>query len=232
MPGSPWCWLVAALLWSVPSFSAEPSDEKPRVHLSPGSQRVLTLPPEVRGISVRDEALVAARFVGPRQLLLIGLREGLTELVLHDAFAPMRRMDVRLELRDACALVICEPCELLPKGHMLQLRSMGEFAGLGGIAWSLEEARAVRLIAVRYPDFPVEVRLARRALEEGLLRVNHALWRAGFLHARARVVDGRVLLSGRFASEADEARAREAIASTAAWLEEALLPLAEEEPAP
>jgi len=62
--------------------------------------------------------------------------------------------------------------------------------------------------------------------------VNHALWRAGFLHARVRVLDGRVRLSGRFASDADEARARDAIASTAAWLEEALLPLALEEPSP
>jgi len=67
MPGTPWCQVVAVLLWAGTSLGAEPSDEKPRVQLSPGSQRVLTLPPGVRGISVRDEALVAARFVGPRQ---------------------------------------------------------------------------------------------------------------------------------------------------------------------
>lgn len=232
MPGTPWSQVVAVLLWAGTSFGAELQDERPRVRLSPaGAQRVLSLPPGVRGFSVRDEALMEVRLIGPRQLLLTGLREGRTELVLHDAFAPMRRIDVLLELRDVCAPFICEPCEL-PRGHMLQLWIRGEDPGLRGIAYTLEEARAVRLIAVRFPYFHLDVRLDRRALQPGLMRVNHALWRAGFLHARATVMDGRVQLSGRFTSEADEARARAAIAPAATELEEALLPLAEEEPVP
>jgi Pilus formation protein N terminal region len=228
MPRVPWCQVVAVLLWAGTSLGAEPSPERSRMELSPGSQRVFTLPPEVRGFSVRDEGVVEVRSIGSRQLLVMALDEGRTELVLHGPFGPVRRIDVRLVKRDACGFFICEPCGLLAKGHMLQMGGVEDVLVLRGIAWSLEEARSVKLLAARYPLVRIEVRLDRRALREGLLRVNHTLWRAGFLHARASVVDGRVSLSGRFASDADEARARAAIASEVVWMEELLgLPVVE-----
>ena len=229
MMRAPGGWVVAVWLWAGTAPGAEPSDERPRVVMSTNTQRVLSFPPEVRGFSVRDEGVLEVRFIGNRQLLLLGgPNEGLTELILHGPTGPVRRLEVRLLKRDACGGVICEPCRLLPRGHMLQMWGEDDIPVLRGIAWSLEEARAVRLLATSYPIVRIKVKLAGRALREGLLRVDHALWRAGFLHARARVVEGRVFLGG-FASDADEARARAAIAPAIAELEEVLtLPLVEE----
>ncbi|HEX8821583.1 MAG TPA: pilus assembly protein N-terminal domain-containing protein [Archangium sp.] len=219
-----WILVVGMLLGtSLPVSAAEAEQRK----LSLGSQRVLTLPPEVRGYSVRDEGMLELRLIGRQHLLVIGLRRGRTELLLFGPQGPIRRIQYHVDRFELCELVICEACRLLPKGHLLQLGGQGDQPMLRGIAHSIEEARAVKHLAWVYPQFVVDVRLSERAVREGLLRVNHELWRAGFLGARAIVVGNQVGLSGHFASEREEANARAAIASSVHWFEAGLeLPLA------
>jgi hypothetical protein len=227
-----WILLVGLLVGAGQSAGAAeagdaPGAEQGEVKFSLGSQRVLTLPPEARGFSIRDEGIVESRLTGRHQLLLVGLRRGRTELLFFGPHGPIRRIRFHVDRFDACVLVICEACRLLPKGTQLEVTSVGDKPVVRGIARSIEEARAAKHLAWVYPEFSVDVRLSERALREGLLRVNRDLWRAGFLDARAIVVGNEVRLRGHFASELQEELARAAIASSARWLEGALeLPLA------
>jgi hypothetical protein len=228
-----WILLVGMLMGSGLPVSTAKAEDAPRVErveevkFSLGSQRVLTLPPEVRGFSIRDEGMMDARLIGRHHLLLIGLRRGRTEVLLFGPQGPIRRIPFYLDRFDACTLVICEACKLLPKGTLLELSGPVEQPVVRGIARSIEEAHAVKRLVWTYPQFSVDVRLSERALREGLLRVNHELWRAGFLHARAIVVGRQVRLSGPFDDERQKELAHAAIASSARWLEGALeLPLA------
>ncbi len=213
-----WILLVGLLVGASPPAGAEPGEVK----FSLGSQRVLTLPPEARGFSIGDERILESRLVGRQQLLLVGLRRGRTELLFFGPHGPIRRIQFNVDRFEACVLVICEACRLLPKGTQLEVTSMGDRPVVRGIARSIEEARAAKHLAWVYPEFLVDVRLSERALREGLLRVNHDLWRAGFLDARAIVVENQVGLRGHFASELEEELARAAIATSARWLEGAL----------
>jgi hypothetical protein len=222
MWSKPRSWVMAVLLWGATSASAEtPHEERPELTFWVGTLKTLPLPPAVRGFAVRDEGMVEAK-VADGQLQLIGLEQGLTELVLFGPNGPVRRFNLRLEPGGGCTLMICDMCKLLPEGHALRAVPLGEHVALRGIAYSLEEARAVKTIAALYPNVLIQVQLDDRAVRLGLLRVNHELWRAGFFDARAIVVGDRVLLSGHFASDAAESRARATIAPYVTWLEERL----------
>jgi hypothetical protein len=223
-----WILMVGVLVAAVPPVGAAeagdvPGAEQAEVKFNLDGQRVLTLPPEARGFSIRDEEIVGSRLIGRHQLLLVGLRRGRTELLFFGPQGgPIHRIRFHVDRFDVCTLVICEACRLLPKGTQLTLGNVGDRPVIRGIARSIEEARAAKHLTWVYPQFGLDVRLSERALREGLLRVNHDLWRAGFLHARAIVVGNQVGLRGHFASELEEELARAAIASSARWLEGAL----------
>jgi hypothetical protein len=219
---APWLWMLAVLWgWAMPAHAAQPVEPMPLLSFWVGTQRVISLPPEVRGFEVRDKDMLEVLLLGPRQLLVIGQNEGKTELLLYGRHGPIHRMEVRLT-SSGCTLMICGMCRLLPEGTTIKAGSFGAVAALLGVAHTLEEARAVRLIKAEYPNVQLRVQLTERALRAGLMRVNHELWRAGFLDARAIVMGDRVLLTGSFRSDADETRARATIAPYVAWLEERL----------
>ena len=227
-----WILMVAVLVGAVPPAGATetggvPGVEQGEVRFGLDHQRVVTLPPEARGFSIRDESIVGARLLGGRQLLLVGLRRGRTELLFFGPQGgPIRRIRFRVDRYDACTLVICEVCQMLPKGTHLEVSMVEDRVVIRGIARRIEDVRAVKHILWVYPRIMVDIRLSERAVREELLRVNHALWRAGFLQARAIVVGNRLGLSGTFANDRDQELARASITAAAHWLEEALrLPL-------
>lgn len=215
-------WVMAVLLWGATSASAAtPLEEPPQITFSVGTLKTLPLPPEVRGFTIRDEDMVEAK-IQDGQLLLAGLEQGVTELVLFGPYGPVSHSKLRLEPGGGCTLVICDLCKFLPEGHALRLVFGADRLIVRGIAHSLEEARAVKNIASLYPNVAIQAQLDDRAVHQGLLRVNRELWRAGYLDARAIVVGDRVLLSGHFASDAAESLARATIAPYATWLEDRL----------
>ncbi|WP_309897129.1 pilus assembly protein N-terminal domain-containing protein [Archangium sp.] len=223
-----WILMVGVLVGAVPPAGAtEPGDvpgvEQGEVKFGLDHQRVVTLPPEARGFSIRDESIVGARLIGRHQLLLVGLRRGRTELlVFGPQGGPIRRIRYRVDRYDVCTLVICDVCQMLPKGTHLEVTLVEDRVVIRGIARSIEDVRAVKHVLWVYPRIMVDMRLSERAVREELLRVNHALWRAGFLQARAIVVGNRLELSGTFANDRAQEVARAAITASAHWLEVAL----------
>jgi hypothetical protein len=223
-----WILLVGVLVGAVPPAGATEAGDVPaagqgEVRFGLDSQRVVPLPPEARGFSIRDESIVGARLTGRHQLLLVGLRRGRTELlVFGPQGGPIRRIRFRVDRYDVCELVICEVCQMLPKGTHLQVTMVEDRVVIRGIARSIEDVRAVKHILWMYPRIMVDMRLSEHAVREELLRVNHALWRAGFLQARAIVVGNRLGLSGTFANDRDQELARASITASAHWLEEGL----------
>jgi hypothetical protein len=230
-----WSRLVVMLLGIVlpvgaAGAEAVPKAEEVPIHLAVGSQKVIALPPEVRGFSVRDEGTLSLRPVGS-YLLLIGLEAGRTEFLLFGPQGPIRRYQVRVDKLMGCTLTVCEVCRLVPKGHDFEFGWKDDRWVIRGIAHSIDEARGVNHIASEFPQFIVDVRLSERALREALLRINHELWRAGFLDARVIVQENEVVLSGHFKSKLEETVAVGTIAPYVEWLADGLgLPIAASEP--
>jgi Flp pilus assembly secretin CpaC len=230
---SRWVIVLLGILLPVVASGAEeevPMAEEVPIHLAVGSQKVILLPPEVRGFSVRDEGTLELRPVG-RYLLLIGLESGRTEFLLFGPQGPIRRYQVRVVKSMGCTLFICEACRLLPKGHELEIGSAGDRPAIRGIAYSIDEARGVNHLASEFPSFVVDVKLSERALREALLRINHELWREGFLDARVIVQGKDVVLTGHFRSKLEETSAVGTIAPYVEWLSDGLgLPILASEP--
>lgn len=219
-----WMGLLALLLGGGAPASAQPSVPEQYQRIHPGNQRLIVIPKDVRGYAVRDEDMVQIR-QGPMRntLLVISLRRGITEVLLFGAQGPIRRIKVWSGTSGDGMEMICVVCKLFPEGSALWMESVAyDRLLVRGTAYTLEEARAVKLITSEYRYISADVQLTERALREGLLRVNHALWRAGFLDARAIVVGNHVELTGRFKSDAEESRAKATLAPYAQWLEERL----------
>ncbi|WP_224363325.1 pilus assembly protein N-terminal domain-containing protein [Hyalangium versicolor] len=231
MPKQPWFWGMAVLLWSAASAEARPQPSTEPMRLPPGVTKVINLPPGVRGFAIRDEELLQARPIGNRQLAVYVSPEnqGDTRLLLFGPEGPIRTFDIRVRRMDVWQRV-CDLCRFLPPDSLLELDIAGTTFMVRGPALSLDDARGVRLMRAIYPYIFVDVQLVDRALREALLQINHELWRAGFLDASAIVVGDRVVLTGRFSSSTDEARAHLTLAPYAEWLEDRLLPTPE--PAP
>jgi hypothetical protein len=219
---APWYWMLAVLLgWATPASALPPAQEPSSVSLGVGTQKVLGIAHELRGFEVRDRGRVEVRSIGNRQLLLTGAQEGLTELVIYGRHGPIQRFQILVRSQELiCG--ICDACTILPAGHQLRIGVVGDILTVRGVASSLEVARGVRLMREEFPRLLVDVKLTEQAVRAGLLRVNHELWRAGFLEARAIITGDQVLLTGRFKSDADETRARATIAPYVTWLEERL----------
>lgn len=219
-----WMVMLALLLGGGAPARAQSSIPEQYHRMHPGTMRMIVLPPEARGYAVRDEDMVEIR-QGPARntLWMIALRRGITEVFLFGAQGPIRRIKVWSGTSGDGMEVICVVCKLFPEGSALWIESVAyDRLLVRGTAYTLEEARSVKLITSEYWHISADVQLTERALREGLLRVNHALWSAGFLDARAIVVGNHVELIGRFKSDADESRARATLAPYAQWLEERL----------
>lgn len=214
--------LLALLLGVGAPAWAQASIPEQYHRLHPGSQRAIVIPPGLRGFAVRDEDMVEVRPAGPQVLLLIAYRRGITEVLLFGDQGPIRRLKVWVGTSGDGMLVICDVCKFFPAGHALWMEGVGDRLLVKGTAYTLEEARAVKLITSEYRNILADVKVTERALREGLLRVNHALWSEGFLDARAVVVGNEVVLTGRFKSDEDESRARATLGPYAQWMEERL----------
>lgn len=224
LPSAFWMAVLALLLGGGAPAWAQSSIPEQYHRMHPGTMRMIVLPPDARGYAVRDEDMVEIR-QGPARntLWMIALQRGVTEVFLFGPQGPVRRIKVWSGTAGDGMEMICEICKLFPQGSALWIESVSyDQLLVRGTAYTLEEARSVKIILSEYRHISADVQLTERALREGLLRVNHALWSAGFLDARAVVVGNQVELTGRFKSDADESRARATLAPYAQWLEERL----------
>ncbi len=217
--------LLALLLGVGAPAWAQDSIPEQYQRILPGTMRLIVMPPGVRGFAVRDPGMVEVRLGQiPNTLMVISLERGITELLLFGAQGPIRRIKLWMGSSGDGFLVICEVCKFFPEGHALWIESVGASGRLlvRGTAYTLEEARSVKLLTSWSRNISSEVQLTERALRMGLLRVNRELWSAGFLDARAVVVGSQVVLTGRFKSDEDESRAKATLAPYGRWLEDRL----------
>jgi hypothetical protein len=217
---------VGASAWaqtSLPEHQTSLPEQYHRLH--PGNQREIVIPGGIRGYAVRDEDMVQVRQGDSihKLLLIAGMRRGITEVLLFKDRGPFRRLKIWIGTSGDGMQMICVICKVFPEGNALWIESVGDgHLVVKGTAYTLEEARAVMLVMSEYRQVSADVQVTERAVREGLLRVNHALWSEGFLDARAVVVGHQVLLTGRFKSDEEESRARATLAPHARWLEERL----------
>lgn len=216
--------LLALLLGvGAPAWAQDAIPERYQ-RILPGTMKLIIMPQEVRGYAVRDPGMVELR-PGPvrNTVYVISLERGITELLVFGEHGPIQRVKLWMGSSGDGFLMICEICKAFPEGNALWVESAGGGRlRVRGTAYTLEEARSVKQVLSWSRDIFSEVQLTERALRGGILQVNRELWRAGFLDAHVVVVGAQVVLTGRFKSDEDEARARATVAPYARWLEDRL----------
>jgi pilus assembly protein CpaC len=190
--------LVAAVVWGISS----PAGADETIALGVGGQRVIQVPGGIGRVAVGDPTVADVKTLGQDQVLLVGLKEGGTTLLVwrSNGVRDGYRISVR---RQDPGHVLAEVKRLLGDREGLVVRAAGDGVSIEGEILTADDLRRVEEILELYPAVRSFARVSPAAREAAARALTLALQRAGLERVRANAVGTTLLLEGTVDTEAD-----------------------------
>lgn len=191
-------------LWAVVVCLAGPAPAQAEsvLHLGVGTQKVLDVRGGIARIAVGDPTIADVRPLGEGQILVVGMREGRTTLLVwrnsgrQDSHLLVVRKVSTEDLAD-------EIRALLGDREGIEVRASGEQVILDGRAYTPEDHRRVQEVVELYGEVRSLVQIAPHALRLLIEELNQALQEAGLRHVHAGSVGASVYVEGSVESQAE-----------------------------
>ncbi|HLV61244.1 MAG TPA: pilus assembly protein N-terminal domain-containing protein, partial [Fredinandcohnia sp.] len=182
------------------------------IHLGVGTQKVLKVRGGIARIAVGNPAVADVRPLGDKEILIVGVREGRTTLLVwrNSGAQESHLLVVRKVSTEDLA---DEVRALLGDREGLYVRAAGDQVIIDGEAHTPEDHRRVQAVLELYPDVRSMARVAPTARRLAVEEINRELQRAGLRHVFAQVVGARLFLEGHVESEADLRKAELIVAA-------------------
>ena len=190
--------LVAAAVWGI----ATPAGADETLALGVGGQRVIQVPGGIGRVAVGDPTVADVKTLGSDQVLLVGLKEGRTTLLVWRSNGVRDGYVVSVRRQDP-AEVLAEARRLLGDREGLEVRAVGDRVTIEGEALTADDHRRVEEILELYPSVRSFVRVSPAAREAAAKALSAALHRAGLERVRASAVGTLLLLEGTVDTEAE-----------------------------
>jgi pilus assembly protein CpaC len=197
--------LVPALLALWPATAFAQSDGA-TIHLGVGQQKTLTLG-NVQRVAIGDPEIADVKQVGGgNELLLTGVGEGRTSLLVWQRSDRRLSYAVVVRKQDPRELV-SEIRALLGDREGIRVRVVGDRVYLDGETLTGDDQERVQQVVSSYPQVRSFVRPSSSAKRLAADSMNRAFQRAGLEGAQATVVGGTLLLEGQVESKEDLVKA-------------------------
>jgi pilus assembly protein CpaC len=199
-------WYIGAVLLLVASFAAHAEGDGATLTLGVGQQKTLTLR-NVQRVAIGDPEVADVKQVGGgSELLLTGVGEGRTSLLVW--FRNERRTSYSVVVRKQdLRELVNEVRALLGDREGIRVRVVGDKVYLDGETITADDYERVQLVLSTYPQVKSFVRPSASAKRLAADSLNKALARAGLRNVHASVVGGTVLLEGSVESKEELAKA-------------------------
>lgn len=190
-------WLVVA---------PQRAEAESTIHLGVGTQKVLTVRGGIARIAVGNPDVADVRPLGDGEILIVGIREGRTTLLVWRANGAQDSH--LLVVRKVSTEDLAEEVRaVLGDREGLFVRAAGEQVIIDGEAYTPEDHRRVQAVLELYPDVRSMVRVTPTARRLAVEEINEELQRAGLRHVLAQAIGARLFLEGHVESEADRRKA-------------------------
>jgi|GEM_PF-296194 len=200
--------LVALLV----AASPRPAEAESVIHLGVGTQKVLKIRGGIQRIAVGNPEIADVRPLGDGEILVVGVREGRTTLLVwrtsgaRDSHLVVVRKVSTEDLAD-------EVRALLGEREGLFVRAAGDRVIIDGEAYTPEDHRRVLAVLELYPDVRSMVRVTEHARNLAVAEINRELQRAGLRHVVAQAIGGTIVLEGHVESEVERRKAELVVAA-------------------
>jgi pilus assembly protein CpaC len=191
---------LVALVATVAGGSAL-AQEGSTVSLGVGSQKVLTIPGLSR-VALGDPAIAEVKTLGSGQLLITGLGEGKTTLLVWKTSGQRVSYLVAVRKQDPNE-VISEIKRLLGEIEGVSVRMVGDRIYLDGQAYTTQDADRINEVVSLYPNVKSFVKIAPNAKKLVAQNLNAAFQKAGLKNVQANVVGATIFLEGSVESQQD-----------------------------
>lgn len=171
------------------------------VNLGVGKQQVLNIPGMQR-VSIADSSVAEVRNVGSNQLLITGVSDGRTSLLVWQNNGQRRSYLVVVRKQDPDE-VSAEIRRLLGDIEGVTIRRVGDRIYLEGQAYTSQDAERIDEVVALYPNVKSFVKVAANAKKLVAQNLNSAFQKAGLKNVQATVVGATVFLEGSVESQAD-----------------------------
>lgn len=177
------------------------AQEGSTVNLGVGSQKVLTIPGLSR-VALGDPAIAEVKTLGSGQLLITGLGEGKTTLLVWKTSGQRVSYLVSVRKQDPNE-VISEIKRLLGEIEGVSVRMVGDRIYLDGQAYTTQDADRINEVVSLYPNVKSFVKIAPNAKKLVAQNLNAAFQKAGLKNVQANVVGATIFLEGSVESQQD-----------------------------
>ncbi len=171
------------------------------ISLGVGTQKVITVA-GIQRIAVGDSAISDVKTLGNNQVLIIGVAEGKTTLLIWKASGQRISYLVSVRKQDPNE-VISELKKLLGEIEGVTVRMVGDRIYLDGQAYTQADADRVDQVVSLYPNVKSFVKIAPNAKKLVAQNLNAAFQKAGLKNVQANVVGSTIFLEGSVESQQD-----------------------------
>ncbi|MBS2031561.1 MAG: pilus assembly protein N-terminal domain-containing protein [Deltaproteobacteria bacterium] len=196
--------LAVAALLALPAV-ASAQDSNNTIALGVGSQKVISVS-NVAKIAVGDPNVADVKPVGSNQILVVGMAEGRTTLIIFRTSGQRLTYLISVRKQDPNE-VIGEIRKLLGDREGITVRMVGDRIYLDGQAYTAEDNERVTQITQLYPNVKSFVKVAPNAKKLVANNLNAALQKAGLKNVQANVVGTTIFLEGSVESQQDLSKA-------------------------
>ncbi|MFP2932464.1 pilus assembly protein N-terminal domain-containing protein [Pyxidicoccus sp. 3LG] len=169
--------------------------------LGVGSQKVLSIPGMSR-VALGDPTIATATTLGSNQLLITGLSEGKTTLLVWKTSGQRVSYIIAVRKQDPNE-VISEIKRLLGEIEGVSVRMVGDRIYLDGQAYTTQDADRINEVVSLYPNVKSFVKIAPNAKKLVAQNLNAAFQKAGLKNVQANVVGATIFLEGSVESQQD-----------------------------
>jgi pilus assembly protein CpaC len=192
--------LVVAAILAMP-LAALAQESGNTIALGVGSQKVISVA-NIAKIAVGDPNVADVKPVGTNQILVVGMAEGRTTLIIFRSNG--QRLSYLISVRKTDPNdVIAEIRKLLGDREGITVRMVGDRIYLDGQAYTAEDNERVTQITQLYPNVKSFVKVAPNAKKLVANNLNAALQKAGLKNVQANVVGTTIFLEGSVESQQD-----------------------------
>jgi pilus assembly protein CpaC len=165
-----------------------------------GTQKVLSVPGATK-ISVGDDSVATVRQTGPGQVVVTGVRDGRTSLLVFKGNG--RQTYTIYVRRQDTGEVSGEIRRLLGDIEGVTVRAVGDRIYLEGQAYTSQDAERIQQLVDLYPNVISFVKVAPNAKKIVAQNLNAAFQKAGLKNVEANVIGSTVFLEGSVESQQD-----------------------------
>lgn len=192
---------VLGVILALFAGSSALAQEGSTISLGVGTQRVLSVPGVTR-VALGNPAVAEVKTLGSGQLLISGLGEGRTTLLVWKNSGQRVSYIVVVRRQDPND-VIGEIKKLLGEIEGVSVRMVGDRIYLDGQAYTTQDADRIEQVVSLYPNVKSFVKIAPNAKKLMAQNLNAAFQKAGLKNVQANVVGSTIFLEGSVESQQD-----------------------------